>query len=275
MSHPSRGEHPLSRRAWLAVVAGAGPIASLVAPWPSVSWGGAERWAYERQLGVVTLHADFSLESTPTLLNEITQLHEHLGRTLRLPSPTEPVHLIVFRQKSTYQAYLKQYYPKVPYRRALYIKDRGPGIVFAYRSSELDVDLRHETTHALLHSTVGNIPLWLDEGLAEYFEVPAEQRARGHEYLATARWHARIASITPLEDLESLDDLNDMGPQEYQRAWAWVHFCLHGPSEAREDLQRHLADLADAATGPTLGDRLRRRWPELESKFAQHFRGWQ
>ena len=35
----------------------------------------------------------------------------------------------------------------------------------------LEEDLRHEATHALLHVAVGDLPLWLDEGLAEYFEV--------------------------------------------------------------------------------------------------------
>ena len=33
-------------------------------------------------------------------------------------------------------------------------------------------DLRHEVAHGYLHAVVPNLPLWLDEGLAEYFEVP-------------------------------------------------------------------------------------------------------
>ncbi|GIT30210.1 MAG: hypothetical protein Ct9H300mP1_22560 [Planctomycetaceae bacterium] len=32
-------------------------------------------------------------------------------------------------------------------------------------------DLRHEFTHGVLHSSLKRVPLWLDEGLAEYFEV--------------------------------------------------------------------------------------------------------
>lgn len=275
MTFPAAKSFLLSRRAWLGAVAATGALASLSEPWSSAAWGASERWPFERQLGAVNVHADHSLASTPELLDEIVKLHPQLDAMLPLPTPSEPVHLLLFRQKITYQTYLKQYYPRVPYRRALYVKERGPGIVFTYRNADLETDLRHEMTHALLHCTIGDVPLWLDEGLAEYFEAPAGKRARDHEYLATTRWQARIAAITRLEDLEALDDLNEMGPQEYQRSWAWVHFCLHGPTEARDDLHRYLQDLANDVAGPPLSDRLRRRWPDLETKFTRHFRGWQ
>lgn len=264
-----------SRRACLAKWL-VGAVACATIDWVSVgeARGGAALWPYERQLGHVTLHADFSLNAQPALLDEIGTLHEQVNLVLGLPAPREPVHVILFKQKTTYQAYLKQYYPRVPYRRALYIKDRGPGTVYAFRSSELEVDLRHETTHALLHSAVGAVPLWLDEGLAEYFEVPALQRAGGHEYLAAIRGQVRAGSLTRIEELETLDELTEMGAVEYQRAWAWTHFCLHYSVDTHDELRRYLADMAGGDEGPALSDRLRRRWPDLETKFVRHFRGW-
>jgi hypothetical protein len=44
-------------------------------------------------------------------------------------------------------------------------------MVFAYRGEDFETDLRHECTHALLNAALPVVPLWLDEGLAEYFEV--------------------------------------------------------------------------------------------------------
>lgn len=259
-------------------------MASAASAVGAVGWGGAGgpaearadavRWPYERQLGAVSLHADFSLDPHGPLLEEIGQIHRHLARQLEIPAPREPVHLILFRLKTTYQEYLQTYYPRVPYRRALYIKDRGPGIVFAYRSAELDVDLRHETTHAVLHASLSGVPLWLDEGLAEYFEVPGDRRARGHEHLQPTRWQARQGSVVRLEELEALSQLDEMGHAEYQRAWAWVHFCLHGPPGARAELTRYLGDLQESTAGPPLSGRLRRHFPDLESRFVHHFRGW-
>ena len=40
----------------------------------------------------------------------------------------------------------------------------------------LRTDLRHELTHALLHGVLKDVPLWLDEGLAGFFELPPDAR---------------------------------------------------------------------------------------------------
>ena len=45
-------------------------------------------------------------------------------------------------------------------------------LVYTYWGDRIQQDLRHELTHALLHSVLKDVPLWLDEGLAEYFEMP-------------------------------------------------------------------------------------------------------
>ena len=45
-------------------------------------------------------------------------------------------------------------------------------MVYTYWGNRIQQDLRHELTHAILHSVLKDVPLWLDEGLAEYFEVP-------------------------------------------------------------------------------------------------------
>ena len=34
-----------------------------------------------------------------------------------------------------------------------------------------------------------------------------------------------------------------MDRSDYRAAWAWVHFMLHGPVEARDELVRFLADI--------------------------------
>ena len=62
----------------------------------------------------------------------------------------------------------------------------GPGaarVVYTYSSPRLEEDLRHEATHALLRGGYGDLPLWLDEGLAEYFETPADTPDAQHEHL--------------------------------------------------------------------------------------------
>ncbi len=231
-----------------------------------------QRWFDERTLGPIQVHANFSLAPIQLLLDEIGSLQQDLVRQLEVPPAREPIHVFLFDRKPVYLAYLREYFPRVPYRRALYVKERGPGMVLAFRSPEFDVDLRHETTHALLHGVVEDLPLWLDEGLAEYFEVAAAQRAGENPYFAQMQAAANLGQIQRVEELDAIEDLNDMGKTEYRSAWAWVHFLLHGSPGGRVELLRYLSDVRSGGNPERLGTRLARRMPDRDQQFVQHFK---
>ncbi len=231
-------------------------------------------WPSERSAGPFHVHADFSLKSYDRLIGEMGHLQRDLAETLGTGTPAEHVHVFLFHQKSTYVRYIQHYFPKVPSRRALYIKARGPGMVFAYRSRELEVDLRHESTHALLHAALPFVPLWLDEGLAEYFEVPKSERRSKNAHLATVKWAARFGQVPSLTRLEEITELRQMGRTEYRHAWAWTHFMLHGPQEARATLVAYMADLQANVPPGKLSRRLRQNVPDLDRRFLDHFKQW-
>lgn len=230
------------------------------------------RWPDERTAGPFYIHADFSLEGHANLPGELAQLQRDVSLVLGIQPPQEGIHHFLFQRPETYQAYVQQYFPKAPTRRALYIKGRGPGMVFAFLGDEFEVDLRHETTHALLHSAGLTLPLWLDEGLAEYFEAPAEQRQRAHPHLATTRALLQSGELPRLEELESLTDLSRMGKAEYRDAWAWTHLMLHGPPALGVELRSYLRDLAAERETAPLSRRLRAREPNLSRTLVDHFR---
>lgn len=230
------------------------------------------RWPEERQAGQFLCHADFSLAPQQPLLGELSQLASDLGARLGAPPSRKPVYLFLFQEKATYQAYLKQHFPRVPYRRALFIKARGPGMVFAYQGTDFEIDVRHECTHALLHTWLPQVPLWLDEGLAEYFEVARSRRLMHHPHHEIIEAAVRKGQLPRLEELEEFERLDEMGRDEYRDAWAWVHFMLHGPQEARQELVRYLAELSSGSNPGRLSERLRRRLPDLNRRLAEHFR---
>ena len=229
------------------------------------------RWPDQRQAGSFVCHADFSLAPHQPLLAELTLLEQDLSAMLGAPPTREQIHLFLFQKQATYQAYLKQHF-RVPYRRALFIKARGPGMVFAFEGSDFEIDVRHESTHALLHTWLPQVPLWLDEGLAEYFEVARDQRLKLNPHLPVVQALVRSGKLPRLEELEALDNLDDMGREEYRDAWAWVHFLLHGPREGRDELVRYLDELHSGGEPGQLSDRLRRRLPDLNRRVADHFR---
>lgn len=259
--------HPVLRAVALAALAAIGLVDC-----PSVQ--SAEVWPDLRVAGPFVCRADFPLESVEGLLGELAQLQEDLIRRLRIPAADQWIEVYLFHDQATYRSYVRQQFPELPYRRALYVKRDGPGMVLAYLSRESDVDLRHECTHALLHAVLPMVPLWLDEGLAEYFELPPSRRAAKNPYLPSIRWRARFAVVPRLDELEKKDTIEEMGNAEYRDSWGWVHFMLHGPPEAGDELQRFLADVRAHSPPGLLSQRLEQRMPRVQQLFGAHFRSW-
>src|SRR5438045_9797388 len=108
--------------------------------------------------------------------------------------------------------------------------------------------------------------------MAEYFEVPRNDRVTQNPHHAVVQAAVRLGQLPRLEVLDPLDNLDDMGRDEYRDAWAWIHFMLHGPREAQDELTRYLDELHSAADPGKLSDRLRRRIPDLNRRLADHFR---
>lgn len=254
----------------IALTVSASPVADVSQAW-------AATWPDEFRAGQFFYHADFSLKNHREFLANIPRQYQEVAKALQIEPSDEVIHVFLFRYKSTYQRYLRQYFPDVPARKALYIKSRqqSPGMVFAYLGEGFETDIRHECTHAMLNAALPMVPLWLDEGLAEYFEVPADERAGSNGHQSFVQWSARFGQAPPLEELESINDLSQMTRSRYRHAWAWVHFMLHGPAPAREELVKYLADIQSYNPPGRLSRRLKTRLPDLERQFIEHFRNWQ
>ena len=192
-----------------------------------------------------------------------------------VPPLREPIYIYLFADADQHRAYIEQRFPHVPYRRALYIKENGQSGVYAYRDTELAVDLRHECTHALLHASLSYVPLWLDEGLAEYFEVPPSRRAFDHPHFESLVWNMRLGMVRPVEALEQIDDLSQMEGVDYRYSWAWVHFMLHGPKPAHRVLVGYLSDIQrGTAPASAFSERLNQAVAEPTGKMVHHFKHW-
>ncbi|WP_425617757.1 hypothetical protein NA78x_001444 [Anatilimnocola sp. NA78] len=229
-------------------------------------------WPAEKSVGNFHCHADFPFGRDELLLAQLGDLSRDISEILGLPAAREPVHVFLLHDRETYQAYMKQHFPRVPARRAMFIKSKGPGMVFAYKGDEFEIDVRHESTHAVLHSVVRDLPLWLDEGLAEYFEVRRDDRPSNNPHLADIRQQLREGHAPRLEALEAIAEFDDLGRSEYRDSFGWVHFMLHGPRAAHEELVAYLADRQQGRESETLSVRLRRRLPDLDRKFIEHIR---
>lgn len=238
-------------------------------------WAAAAPWIDRRTYGPFRCAAAFPLAPLEGFFQELSSLEQELQRTLAVPPTDASIEVFLLADEQSHRRCLTEMFPRAPYRRALYVQRAGRGAVYAYRHAELPIDLRHECTHALLHANLATVPLWLDEGLAEYFEMPEAARAFDHPHLSALRWSLRLGMLRTVESLEAHGELNDMGGVEYRYAWAWVHFMLHGPVSAHRALVDYLAGIRRGEAPGALSHRMRAAVPQLDERMIQHFKHWQ
>lgn len=230
------------------------------------------RWPHEARVGFFHIHADYDFSARIGFFRQLESLPRELSETLGIKISEEPIHLILFGKQSDYRMYLRTHFPDLPSRQALFIKRRGPGMVFAFESQRLEIDLRHEATHALLHASLPYVPLWLDEGLAEYFEIPAAQRRNGNPHHSYVRMAALVGKAPSIHKLEAIGGIDEMGNPQYRQAWAWVHFFLHESDQSRAVLQEFLRDLQVHSPPGSFARRVATDLPGHPQRFIKHFR---
>ena len=211
------------------------------------------------RLGQYVFFSDLEMKREVPLFKEMSELRDQIHKELQLPNTGNLINVYLFGDKIRYDDFIRTRYPDLPERRAFFIAQPhnrgGPEelLVFTYWSDRLRQDLRHELTHAQLHSILKDVPLWLDEGLAEYFELPSEWKGLN-------RAHVRALCQTEvrpsLTRLEQLSQVQQMCPAEYREAWAWVHLMLRGNAEAKEVLLAYLRQLRTNSNPGALYPRL-------------------
>ncbi len=235
------------------------------------------QWTDARTIGPFEIQSNFPLAKYDALFKELPELQREITRTLGVRPATSPIYVYLFANESDYRTYTQRHFPKVPYRSALFVLENGSPQVYTYDKPDLDIDLRHECTHALLHSSLAAVPLWLDEGIAKYFEVPAGERAFDHPYFDDPKWKwsVRLGMVRSIESLEQRDNLSDLDATDYRYAWAWVHFMMHGPEAAHQVLVHNIACCQQSTTPSKLSVELAAAVPNPDEKMIQHFKHWQ
>jgi hypothetical protein len=237
----------------------------------------AQRWVDEFKQGPFVFKSEFAIRRGP-LTQALAQIKQELEQKLKLKVGNDPINVHLFNSRRSYQAYMRQHVPRAINRQALFVKGPQGSSVYAYKNKDFDTDIRHECTHALIHNSVQFIPLWMDEGLAEYFELKAGTRIRP-DRLNTVRNAVRWAPLNrmriTLTRLEAMDDITDMGASEYRDSWAWIHFLMNDTrnnNAGRAALVAYLAEIQKGQPPGLFSTYLTRRLPQNETKLVQHFR---
>jgi hypothetical protein len=228
------------------------------------------------RLGQYVFLADFEIKADQPLFRELTELRAQVYHGLELSEASPLIQVYLFEDRERYERFIRARYPDLPRRRAFFVaQPHSVGgaedlLVYTFWGDRIREDLRHELTHALLHSVLRDVPLWLDEGLAEYFELLPESQEASQRHLEQIRLAGGTARKPDLPHLEELKEVQQMTPAEYREAWAWVHLILQGNPEARSALIAYLQQLRTNANAGPLYPRLAAVFPDLQDAFNRH-----
>jgi hypothetical protein len=205
------------------------------------------------------------------LVRELRAERDDIYTTLGLRASDEKIFVHLFHDADTYHEQLARNFPMVPNRRAYFVETDTRLHVYAHWSDRVAEDLRHEVAHGYLHASVPAIPLWIDEGLAEYFEVPRGQGGLNRPHLLLLSDLIEHNGWQPnLKRLESLASAGDMQQEHYAEAWAWVYFLLNSTPERRELVTEYLRELRDEGRAAPLSERLASRHIEPQRTLADY-----
>ncbi|PYS80362.1 MAG: hypothetical protein DMF67_20670 [Acidobacteria bacterium] len=177
--------------------------------------------------------------------------------------PSVPTTVVVFRDERAYEPFQPVFRGQTASFVAGYFQ---PGPDINYITLALDTDnarggssstLLHEYTHLLVNNYFRDAPLWLKEGLAEFYSTARVSGDRRRVTLGTRiplrERELRGRALIPLGTLFDVDQQSpyyfeaDKRGLFYAESWALVHYLLNGGTR-RAQLARFIELLASGAT---------------------------
>lgn len=215
--------------------------------------------------------SDFVLPKQHRLLEELVAQRYDLAVKLGLPTSDEPIHVYLFDDPDRFHAFTRQNYPEVSPRRAFFVESDTQLTVYAQWGDRVAEDLRHEVAHGYLHAVVPNLTLWLDEGLAEYFEVPRGSDGVNRPHVDALLRAAAAGTWKPdLARLQLFRSIAHMEQIDYAESWAWVHLLLETTPERATVLRNHLHTLRKNGSAPALWTQLGPQLVQPETELMTH-----
>jgi len=219
----------------------------------------------------LVIHADFALPANNLLINELVAERQLIAHRLGVPADKQ-IHVYLYADEASYRSVVGALYPEFAQRRAVFVDDPQQLAVYAHWSDRVAEDLRHEVAHGYLHAAIPNLPPWLDEGLAEYFEVGPQRGGLNPPHVDHLRRILAHGDWQP--DLPRLEQLSaqELTQADYAEAWLWVHWMLSTPLDQPSLLAPHLAELAAGARPAPLSSVLHQTRPDAKAEVVKHLR---
>jgi len=235
-------------------------LVSIAAAAPVRALPRKEEWI-ELRTANFTLFTNAGESNTRRIAADLERLRDVLAQLspgVALNSPT-PTYIFVFKNSGSFAPYLRTYGGKPLESGGYFLSTQLANYVAINGGARGDESaiIYHEYLHYVLRNQYANLPLWLNEGLAEYystFEVADDQAKIGLPIVEHVVW-LRKNPLIPLASLfavdESSKEYNESSRRGafYAESWALVHYLISGNPERRQQAAEYLR-LAQAGVPP-------------------------
>ncbi len=252
--------------------------------WKMVIWGvavvggsgnfslHAQEWVTRFQYEQYRVYSQVPNREIAAGIKDLKSLRQAMKENLQIKLSDQPIELHIFSSQKNYRAYVGPRVPEAINRPAVFVK--GPDALWVYvvYRRGWEVDLRHEMTHAQLHGALPYLPIWLDEGLAKYFEVPNSKRGFNKSLHQNLIWRLRFRQGIRTTDLENLTSFVEVRPEHYRDSWAWVYYSLHCSPGTRRFFQKYLQDIQAEEVPGSFFENLSRYSPDYNRQAVKFYR---
>lgn len=191
------------------------------------------------------------------------------------------IDVIIFGDKNSYIAYGGK-----PNTSGFYSRKKNEAVARkTYNDNTTLKTVIHETSHLLLSYNYRNIPRWLDEGLAEYFEG-MKLSFTSVEIPPNERWHKRLKKLLLNGNLISLKEYISLTPGNwvafdnandnigYAYGWSIMSFLMSTP-EGQHTLSQLFSGLKNAKQNKDYSfNTINRFYPGGFNVFESDWKAW-
>jgi tetratricopeptide (TPR) repeat protein len=192
---------------------------------------------------------------------KLEQFRQTLSLILRKASISTPVPttVVLFKSDDSFRPFKPRYQGKIKQNVGGYFL---PGRFMNYIALNIDKEsvnpyevIFHEYEHFVLHNSLVRLPLWLDEGLAEFystFETDGEVKVKIGVPLSQHIYQLRSQPLLPFKTLLSVDhksphyNESSKAGMFYAESWALVHYLMNGNEMKRQQQLVSFISLLDS-----------------------------
>ena len=201
---------------------------------------------------------DLSEAVAAKALRILMQAHREYCAQLERPEAGDggPARVFLFSSEAGYEAYAAGIGSRMEGTAGVYNPALRQLLVWNQPNEGLlHRTIRHEGFHQYFHRVAAHRPVWLDEGLAEYFETGGDDANGTWREGGVNRGHAALLKANP-KKLVPLEDFFAIGREafyatpetSYAQAWAVAHFLRQDERAGKPFFAALFARLVEGAT---------------------------